>query len=407
MVVNRKSWPILSVTILCAIIIGLVSGPVLGETTFIAANQSIALQLRNLPFTIHFNLANLIPGELGKQFQSSLTQVMDQIVLPKIAPGDVSARFASISAETRLLKQTEKGFQTQVLLTLLRRDVFMAEPALLTYDNINGKAENVVTEYPYQIRAELTRSVLAAALIPELQAEKQKSYALKTDLRSPDDPSKFNYNPAIDQAYSFEMTQVSAAALVLWNAKALANTACDMFPSAVEATKQIHAIFYNAGLSAARRIGPQSTKTEINNFLYNDKYLLAWSNIGHGVTSSPDGSPCYGLSQWGATQWASEFATGALGKGLYWCVGFTNSCNSFIDPLKSSILRHRPRTYIGGRILLPVNKSEWADRDFWYWTLTKHNKMDMALQKASVAQGLAGKFGLTGGFGLAIASGLF
>lgn len=384
---------------ICVLVVAAVARPALGQLQIQPLSPAlqlapIKLMVQNLPLTLELKSAKPISRELASGLQSASTQAVERFVLPKMAP-IASQKAISISAETNVLGEVPSGAKVETLVLLVLRDTFTAEPALATYDVVGGQAQNVQVTYPYAIRIPANFREPGAITPPKAQVdEKARQVMLKLVAGVPEDPAQFSYDAYLPAAEQAEKAQPHKS---WWYARALANTACNSFPSAVTATNQIYTIFYYAGLSAARRIGPESTKSELNDFLYKDSALLAWSNIGHGVTNSSNGQPCYGLVQWGGTQWWNEFYTsGWPARGIVYSVCFINSCNSFVDPLKRSVKYHYPRTYVGGRILLPVNRSEWADRDFWYRSLLLHQTMATALNAASATHGLTGAFGLDG-----------
>lgn len=230
----------------------------------------------------------------------------------------------------------------------------------------------------------------------KLEGDKGKEFSFQErNLRGENPPT--NLEQESRKAEDFEKAQEHHS---WWYARGLANTACTSFPSAVTATTQVNGILSSAFAgSSARRVGSQSTEAEITNFLKYDYRLVAWNNIGHGATSASDGAPCYALVQWNSSMYYNEFASMTPYRGLYWCVVLTNSCNSNRNPLKAAIMTRRPRTYIGGNILLPVNRSEWVDVQFWYRSLLRSPRMTMAvaLSTAQAYKGMApGSFGLTG-----------
>jgi hypothetical protein len=174
--------------------------------------------------------------------------------------------------------------------------------------------------------------------------------------------------------------------------KSLANTPCPEFQSAVDSTNAVNAIFGQAfgGLNTVL-IGPASTKTAIMDILKNSTRLLAWNNIGHGNPSS--------IIQWNHEPiWNTDFNSTTTFSGVYNSVILLNSCNVCASPysLKNAIKQHKPRTYIGGSISLPVGRSELVDVDFWRKSLLEGKAMGVALNEASAAHGLTGAFCLDG-----------
>ncbi len=173
------------------------------------------------------------------------------------------------------------------------------------------------------------------------------------------------------------------------NAKGLANTAYPSVVTAEEATHQVHAIMHCSLGSAGKLIGAaQSSKTKVLNYLRNDSNLVAWNNIGHGNPST--------LYQNGTQINSTDLTTGGKFKGLNGCVCLVNSCNTFHNPLKSSILSHKPRVYIAGVLGLPMVTSEGSNPNFWFKTLFQHKPMSVAYNETNTESGLTGYWGYWG-----------
>ena len=327
--------------------------------------------------------------QLNQETQNKLIGASRELITKNFS-ADL-ARGIRSQAETNVLRQTAKGYVAETIVLNLLKNTYTAEMSRLEFSHEAGQTKllNIKRNYRPSF-AERPKAIAADA---KLQGEKQKLNIHKPG-PVPGDPRQFKTDALIKDAEAAEAREAHHS---WWNARGLSNTACDNFPSAVAATNNIHAVMnYKFGGSAAKRIGSASTEAEITDFLKNDSYLLAWNNIGHGVTGA-SGSPCYGLVQWGGTMWHNEIAAISPPRGLYWSVSLTNSCNSFKDPLNSAIWSRGPRTYIGGNINLPVGRSEAAAYHFWYYTLLTKWPMATALTKAQQDLGFPlGTFGLRG-----------
>jgi hypothetical protein len=281
-------------------------------------------------------------------------------------------RGISSRAETHVLRTTPQGYVAETIVLSLLKDFYRAEMSRIEFAFEEGKTRVLRVDKIYRPQV----AISAIPVVKNATLEKlKKNIAHLTPL--PQEPP---------------------------GPKGLANTACSNFPSAVTATDGIHTTFSQrfGAARAEKLIGNASTKTAVLNRLQNDEALLAWNNIGHGVTSETDGDPCYGLVQWNhQTITPQEFSTLNPYKGLYYCVAFTNSCNSFKDPLAAAVWSRGLRTYIGGNINLPVARSEYSAQNFWTYTLANNMTMAAALTKAQQDKGFPiGTFGLKGDTGL-------
>jgi hypothetical protein len=297
-------------------------------------------------------------------------------------------------AETKVLRQTAQGYVAETIVLNLLKNTYTAEMSRIEFSHEAGRTKLLNIQRNYQPR--VTERPRMVAQDAKLQAEKQKLKILKAR-QVPQDPQKFNYGQAIKEAEAAEAREAHHS---WWYARGLANTPCTDLALAVTATDYIHAIMsYAWGGSAAKRIGSASTKKEIMDFLKYDSSLLAWNNIGHGVTLK-SGDPCYGLVQWdGAIYW-DDFLLMDSSIGLYSSVSFMNSCNAFKKPISYYIWAKGPRTYIGGNINLPTFKSEYVAWYFWYYTLLARWPMATALTKGQQEWGFpVGTYGLRGDSG--------
>ena len=327
--------------------------------------------------------------QLNQETQNKLIGASRELITKNFSAD--FARGIGSRAETNVLRQTAKGYVAETIVLNLLKNTYTAEMSRFEFSHEEGKTKLLNIKRNYQ--PSVTERPKMVAADEKLRVEKEKLNVFKAG-KVPDDPRQFKTDALIKEAEAAEAREAHNS---WWNARGLANTPCTEFPSAVAGTNNIHAVmYYRFGGSAAKRIGSASTKAEITDFLKNDAYLLAWNNIGHGVTST-SGKPCYGLVQKDATIWYYDFYSMVPARGLYGSVSLTNSCNSFKDPLNAYIWSRHPRTYIGGNINLPVGRSESAAYHFWYRTLLMRWPMATALTKAQQDLGFpAGTFGLRG-----------
>jgi hypothetical protein len=327
--------------------------------------------------------------QLNQETQNKLIGASRELITKNFSAD--FARGIGSQAETNVLRQTAKGYVAETIVLNLLKNTYTAEMSKLEFSHEAGQTKLLNIKRNY--RPSFAESMKAVAADAKLQGEKQKLNVFKAS-KVPDDPRQFKTDALIKDAEAAEAREAHHS---WWNARGLANTHASSIPSAVAMTNNIHAVMYSRfGGSAAKRIGAASTEAEITDFLKNDAYLLAWNNIGHGVTGA-SGSPCYGLVQWGGTMWYNEIAAISPPRGLYHSVSLANSCNSFKNPLNAAIWSRLPRTYIGGNINLPIGNSETAAYHFWYRTLLLKWPMATALTKAQQDLGFPlGTFGLRG-----------
>lgn len=337
--------------------------PSLGQTmktTPVAPAATLRLQTVIKPGAVSLN------AQAQQQLLSASRDLVQQNFSAELGRG-ISSR-----AETKVLRSTAQGYVAETIVTNLRRDTYTAEMSRIEFAFEGGKARVLRVDKNY---------------LPQVSIS-PKPVAKNANLE--------NIKRAIAQMTALPQQPPGP--------KGLTNTPCTEFASAVAATNAIHNTFSQrfGAARAEKLIGDTSTKQAVLNRLQNDESLLAWNNVGHGVTSSVNGSPCYGLVQWNhQTITAQEFSTLNPYKGLYYCVALTNSCNSFKDPLAGAIWSRGLRTYIGGNINLPVARSEYTAQNFWAYTLASNMTMAAALAKAQQDKGFpVGTFGLRGDTGL-------
>ncbi len=309
--------------------------------------------------------------QLSQEIQNRLIAVSRDLVTQNLS-AELS-RGLSSRAETNVIRQTPRGYIAETIVLNLLKNTYTAVMSRIEFSYEDGKTNIIKMDKIYQPRV----AAVQTQVPKNINLEKAKLKIL-------------------------DSLTVATKPQVTYQPKGLVNTPCTEFPSAVNATNEIHAIMSQKfGGSVAKLIGNESTKDKVINFLKNDDSLLAWNNIGHGVTSSTNGAPCYGLVQWGQTIWHNELATLNPYSGIYGCVILTNSCNSYKDPLNSAIWSRQPRTYIGGNINLHVNRSEFVAKNFWNYTLLQGKTMRWSLEQAQRDKGYpVGTYGLRGDEGL-------
>jgi hypothetical protein len=310
--------------------------------------------------------------------------------------GSEMAQNLATRADTKILRRTQNGYEGEMLVLGLEKANYTAKMSRLEFAVENGQAK--VKGIQKNFSPSFNQAPAPVPSNPQVQQTKAKLNINKGGA-APEDIRQFNAAALVRAAEEAEAREPHHS---WWAARGLANTSAPEFPSAVTYTNYIHAVMYSRwGGSAAKRIGTASSKAEINDFLGKDYNLLAWNNIGHGVTgTSSTGVPlCYGLVQSGGTLWYYDFTSTGMnpGIGLYHAVALTNSCKSFRQPLNNYIWYRQPRTYIGGNINLPVGRSEQTAYHFWYYTLKLNWPMGAALTKAQTDLGFpVGTFGLRG-----------
>lgn len=306
---------------------------------------------------------------LSPEIQNRLLAISRDMVIQNLS--SELSRGISSRAETNVIRQTPKGYIAKTIVLNLLRETYTAEMSRIEFSFEDERANIIKVNKIYQPRVEAVKTQVPK----NINLEKTKQNILDSLTTKP----QITYQP-----------------------KGLVNTPCTEFPSAVNATNEIHTIMSQKfGGSVAKLIGNASTKNAIMDFLKNDDSLLAWNNIGHGVTSYTNGAPCYGLVQRDQTIWHNELAVLNPYNGIYGCVILTNSCNSYKDPLNSAIWSRGPRTYIGGNINLHVNKSEFVAKNFWNYTLLQRKTMRWSLEQAQRDKGYpVGTYGLRGDEGL-------
>jgi len=314
--------------------------------------------------------AQVIKGSLqALQFRPGpvTLQVAEKQQLETLTRGLVTQNFAALVAQSSAIHphvtvtgRVGNKLQCEAILIALAKSTYTATVSKLDYDVEGGKAtlRNKIDHFAPPAGAVL-KTATATPAVMQIKASLLKN--LKLSLPQGRGP------------------------------KAMTNTANTEFPSAVQATNDVAAIFTQAFGSADKKIGAASTKAAVMDVLKTSTNLLAWNNIGHGNPGV--------IIQWNSDpMWYTDFNSATNFSGLYNAVVLLNSCNTCAAPftLKTAIQSHHPRTYIAGIISLPVARSEFVDVDFWRATLINGNSMGTALNAAAAAHGLAGAFCLDG-----------
>jgi hypothetical protein len=142
---------------------------------------------------------------------------------------------------------------------------------------------------------------------------------------------------------------------------------------------------------------PAATEPRAWDYLSNGSILFTWFSVSHGITARLDGAPCFGLVYDGGDMMFNEFIGMRRWVGLMQNVALVDACNSYMEPLRSSIwARHSMKTYIGGVRLMPFPAADYADERFWKYTLTDGRTMSSALSQAMSDFGLSGYYALQG-----------
>lgn len=137
------------------------------------------------------------------------------------------------------------------------------------------------------------------------------------------------------------------------------------------------------GLTLSRCTKANVLKYLNEEFTPPDEELVYWNNISHG--------DAYGLYFYDGKMYYYEFRNKP---GIRDAVVFINSCHSFQDPLKSSMISNHPHVYIGGIAGLPQYTSENACGDFWKYYIIDGMLPSQAFEKAMQDYGLEGYFGM-------------
>jgi hypothetical protein len=168
------------------------------------------------------------------------------------------------------------------------------------------------------------------------------------------------------------------------------------------AASRIQGKFRAGGWRTDKFASGAATESQAWSYLQNGSSLLVWYGNSHGITASVDGAPNYGLAYSASVGYdgnlsSDEFSILAPYTGLINAVVYADACNSYMNPLRSSILtNHNVRTYIGGTRLMPFVTSDNADAKFWKYVLTDGRTMASALTQTMADYSLAGYYAMTG-----------
>lgn len=307
-----------------------------------------------------------------------------------------------VHEELRVVDKTAKGYRCDVISTFIHKETFTATMSKVEfeYDEKTGKGEVLSVDRNYvppKQRGFREKPERTPSLADLLKKEKDKKKEPERDEAAPDDPEKFDIKKWGKKAKEADK-KVKKEQHSWWLARGLSDTPCNEFPIAMDAAYWVWIYMYwngNGTWPAALRRGNSCTESEITGFLRNDWRLHAWSHLGHGVTGYGHGLPCYGLVFKRGTMWWNEIYSWSWPAwGVLNSVCWVNSCNSASNPLRSAFLWRFPRTYIGGRILLPVHSSSIATAHFWYYTLITNKYIWHAKFLAEYGNGLIGAYRL-------------
>ncbi len=293
----------------------------------------------------------------------------------------------SYGVRSKVLKTTKgKGGEHNVTvnLTFLRRNTWTAEDRTFVMTLNKGRRSTTLKKVVRKKAAARPRKRLRPfKTAKSMAAKKKRTIKLKTLSRK-----EKNFR-LVAQLPIIELLKKFRPFLLGPKAKALANTAYPEVVTAKEATDQVAALFSFLIGNTAKLIGKNaSSKTKILNYMKNAHNLIAWNNIGHGNPNK--------LCQGHGDIWHNELPTDRLCHGINGCVCLINSCQTFNDPLKASILNHQPRTYIAGIVNLPMVTSEGSNPTFWAKVLWFRKPMSVAFAETNAASGLTGYWGFWG-----------
>jgi len=157
---------------------------------------------------------------------------------------------------------------------------------------------------------------------------------------------------------------------------------------AISVTQRIMNYWFSSGIKSYSLTRSSSTKSNVLQYLNEeftppDDELIYWNNIGHGDK--------YGLYFYDGKMYYYEFENKS---GITNSIIFINSCYSFENPLKNSMVSNHPDVYIGATTALPQYTSENACGNFWKYYIKDGMSPSQALEQAMEDYGLEGYFGL-------------
>lgn len=159
-------------------------------------------------------------------------------------------------------------------------------------------------------------------------------------------------------------------------------------PTAVAMVNDVYNYAKAMGYTPYRVIGAGANIATYQKFLQDD--LAAFISVGHGNTNGillADGTLSY--------TWFNTLGSKALSpQVITW-----NSCQVFNDPLKSSILTHGARTFVGGVTNLAIGPSEKVTSGFWHTSFSTDAAMATTLRNLNAKYPDAGTFGIGGDTG--------
>jgi hypothetical protein len=342
---------------------------------------------------------------LDTTFDRQQKVVTDKLVLNALTSSFGNVSGYKVSAISKIVDhKAADTFTIETLATLKSTSTKQAKVVQLIaeYDIVAGKYNLLAYEPNYVPTWPLPTTktqVMSASAQEDLRAKKQAllEAGRSGNLAALGEP-EIKVNPNADDEIDTQSILVSAlVSAPISNEDTYAGTAADW----------IAWWFYSDGYSVHKYKYPYANTRDIGPYLSYDNYLLAWYSNSHTVTGDYDGASATGLvyngPPWSPDSsqyfWSDYFYYVWPYDGLYYAVLYVDGCNSMMWPLSSSILANSPRTYIGGMKLMPFYYSDYADRDFWYYTLLGGFDMSLSLWAAQYYWGLLGYYGAWGDLG--------
>ncbi len=342
---------------------------------------------------------------MDTSFNKQQKAAADKLIFNALASsfGDVSGY--QVSAMSKILGQKADAFTIESLVTLKSTSSKQANVVQLIADyDIAAARYNLIAYEPHYVPTwplppTTKPRVMAASAQEDLRASKE---ALLEARRSEDmaalGESEIKVNPNAEGEIDTQSILVNAlVSAPISNDDSYAGDAADW----------IAWWFYSDGYPVHEYKYPYANAYDIGSYLSYDYYLLAWYSNSHAVTDAYDGASAsalvYNGFPWSPTSyqyfWYDYFYYVWPYEGLYYAVLYVDACNSMMWPLSTYILVNEPRTYIGGMRLMPFYYSDYADRDFWYYTLLQNFNMSTSLWAAQYYWGLSGYYGAWGYLG--------
>ncbi len=196
-----------------------------------------------------------------------------------------------------------------------------------------------------------------------------------------------NYHPSTNE---FELYDSSNEVLDSRNTSVdyLFDTECNNVSSAVSAVNIVSDWATRQNYVVQKLIGTNASVNTIKNAITSNN-LIAMGNVGHGCPN--------GIYLRGGLLDYTWFKSQNLSNKVF----YFNSCKVHNEPLKSAImLEGKARTFIGGKVNLPIGASEKVFKNFWNSVLNNGMKMGQALSLGETNNNLIGYHRLSGDPGI-------